>query len=1113
ECLSWIRNKVLHVYYQTALEDRLLVERILHTCLVPYNLPSDQRMKKLFQLYSSIDNNAVKAFNELLKCQNVVRNQVRAVIDVLKEDETPDKKQSLHTKIAALSKSLPESVKCQEFLKKFCALMTKNETVRNYMETIVRGDVTCKEAESSVKEVLKACGMPVMTNSFYTTIKQLLERVAPMVVDRDGVLQVIGYIEGCISSGGVEDPEPVVELLTQKVSASQQAERGLRLLLTLTSVFPMVFQSEDVILPLIKFLDAEEGVVSELSLQIITNVGENLENIYPNIAARLMPILLNFIQHGNVKQAKSAVKCLDAVVDDKQSAFKLALEHLKNYLSLDSKYFRTALVSIGQIAYLCSDHFGNQIKSIVYKTVVKDLLMTDKEEPREEQELWMGFDMLPEETRVKMEGMKMLVKWLLGLKNHVNSARSALRLLSTCIRNKGDLMEKGHVCPGEKSWLRLTAATCMLKLVQESSYADVVTHEQFQGLAALMKDECKEVRERFATKLHKRLLALKLPLEYLGILSLAGHESSRETKIQIRHYLWSNINKRRDYLKQHPVTNTTLFSLLPDYVLPYTIHLLAHDNDFKRFDNVQSLLKIRDNLWFIMEPLMMRNENYSFSFFKRLIDNIKQTEDAQNPKDDASNKKLYAVCDLALSLVMSKTTNFILKEYPVEPLLPNKLYVNADPTHGNTRSYLPSDFQFTVPKRSRMETELAASKSKTRPIIQPKSNGTEGDEVTHDDIEHEPASKRTKGNEESKENASPDDGCVMDNSQDSSLMQSKRGRGRLPKPNVKTDPIEVSTQTVDQSDEIHDDDDDDIDSFSSEQTSTAKRGRGRPPKIPAAATTGRRSPKLSSSDSESATKRSRKKPKYLEDDFEEDPGSADDDSDGESKTSNSELKRRPGRPVKNKSDSTSSSLLTTVSQTSSSVPAKNENNSTSSSAQTNSSQTSGAVRTRGRPPKPKDSEEEEEDDFKEEEVTAKRGRGRRPQVNKTSTEESEVDNEESSGVQEPKRGRGRPSKTNTPSVEETDDTEEENIHEVKRAVGRLSKSTEEADKEENVQEVKRGRGRPSKTNTPSVEETDDTEEENIHEIRRAVGRLSKSTKEADEEEDVQEVKRGRGRPA
>ncbi len=46
-------------------------------------------------------------------------------------------------------------------------------------------------------------------------------------------------------------------------------------------------------------------------------------------------------------------------------------------LTLQSEYFRTALVSLGHIAFLCPDLFGVLIKSIVSKVVVKDLLMVD----------------------------------------------------------------------------------------------------------------------------------------------------------------------------------------------------------------------------------------------------------------------------------------------------------------------------------------------------------------------------------------------------------------------------------------------------------------------------------------------------------------------------------------------------------------------------------------------------------------------------------------------------------------------------------------------------------------------------------------------------------------
>jgi hypothetical protein len=40
---------------------RLLVERILNIHLVPYTLPVTDRMKKLLELYCTLDDNAVKS--------------------------------------------------------------------------------------------------------------------------------------------------------------------------------------------------------------------------------------------------------------------------------------------------------------------------------------------------------------------------------------------------------------------------------------------------------------------------------------------------------------------------------------------------------------------------------------------------------------------------------------------------------------------------------------------------------------------------------------------------------------------------------------------------------------------------------------------------------------------------------------------------------------------------------------------------------------------------------------------------------------------------------------------------------------------------------------------
>ncbi|KAL1432744.1 hypothetical protein MTO96_012953 [Rhipicephalus appendiculatus] len=704
ECISWIKNKVLHVYYQTALEDRLLVERILHTCLVPYQLPVEERMHKLYQLFATVDDHAVKAFNELLKCQCAVRQQMRAVLEALHLPAGEERERQLLARVALLSRNLPDSVKAQEYLMKFCALLEGNQRLRIHMNNVLHGGASCVEAERSVKEVLKSLGYPVQTNSFYVIIKQLLERVAPVMVDSAGVKQILSYVRDSLLGQGDIDIQ---------MGVTNSALRGLQLLHVLASAFPAAFNGEEVYSQLLSFLNSDDNTASEMTLQIFTFVGADIDQRFPNVAQRLLPVVQNFVENGTVKQAKYAVACLNVVVGNKERVFGQIIDHLKQHFTLESAYFRTALVSIGHIALLCPDMFGSQVKSIVSKVVVKDLLMADREEPRISETSWCEFDALPEETKVKIEGMKMMVRWLVGLRTASASASSTLRLLVTVISHGGDLMEKEHVSAMERSWLRYMAAACMLKICCCPPYADVLSHEQFQKLALVLQDECPEVREQFGQKLHKHLLAMRLPLQFLAIFALGGVEKRRPLRNQLRQWLLSCINKRRDFLKQHTINSMKLITILPDYVIPYAIHLLAHDPCLPKYDDVPGLVQIKECLWFLMEPLITKNEGYSFSFFKRLIENIKQTRDNQCPNDKQAQLKLYAVCDLALGLVMTKTTSFVLKDFPQEPVLPSKWYTLPDKVQvPNMKSYLPPELAFSAPKNTGVDL---ATFGRTRP--------------------------------------------------------------------------------------------------------------------------------------------------------------------------------------------------------------------------------------------------------------------------------------------------------------------------------------------------------------------------------------------------------------
>ncbi len=69
------------------------------------------------------------------------------------------------------------------------------------------------------------------------------------------------------------------------------------------------------------------------------------------------------------------------------------------------------------------------------------------------------------------------------------------------------------------------------------------------------QDTCYQVRLQMAHKLNKGLISLKLPLQYLSILCLAANDPLKERRVQAKHFLVSNINRRREYLKHTPPAN------------------------------------------------------------------------------------------------------------------------------------------------------------------------------------------------------------------------------------------------------------------------------------------------------------------------------------------------------------------------------------------------------------------------------------------------------------------------------------------------------------------------------------------------------------------------------
>lgn len=260
---------------------------------------------------------------------------------------------------------------------------------------------------------------------------------------------------------------------------------------------------------------------------------------------------------------------------------------------------------------------------------------------------------------------------------------------------------------GFASKYRVVAASSLLKLVRNARIERLVTVSQWHVLGFVMQDSSEDVRAAFLDKLTKHLMrhvALH-PHKYLSYLVLAASESSAGLKKRARTLLGVAIERMRRTFEASLARSRTSDAsaaersalLVPEYALPYVIHLLAHHPDFPRDAaqrSVSSHVSLFHNpIWssqvqhlsFFLDALVPTSasaEADNIAFVLQMLAKLSECDDVTDP----SSTHMYPLVDSAALLVKKKIKNqSSLKPYPGRIYLPKQLFV-AGSGHNATPS-------------------------------------------------------------------------------------------------------------------------------------------------------------------------------------------------------------------------------------------------------------------------------------------------------------------------------------------------------------------------------------------------------------------------------------------
>lgn len=56
---NWIPSKIMRIYFQESAEDKLLVERLLNSSIVPYGLVAREKMAQLYYAFTTLEEYSV----------------------------------------------------------------------------------------------------------------------------------------------------------------------------------------------------------------------------------------------------------------------------------------------------------------------------------------------------------------------------------------------------------------------------------------------------------------------------------------------------------------------------------------------------------------------------------------------------------------------------------------------------------------------------------------------------------------------------------------------------------------------------------------------------------------------------------------------------------------------------------------------------------------------------------------------------------------------------------------------------------------------------------------------------------------------------------------------
>ncbi|KAI9979970.1 hypothetical protein PInf_027061 [Phytophthora infestans] len=287
--------------------------------------------------------------------------------------------------------------------------------------------------------------------------------------------------------------------------------------------------------------------------------------------------------------------------------------------------------------------------------------------------------------------------------------------------------------PAQTAALRATASCGLMKIVRNRQLEASLSLSEWHTLGWTLQDSSEDVRRKFLKKLTSHLVKHlgQHPHKYLSYLALAATDASPSVKKSAKSLLKLAVERMRRLFDAASSRDSTsnpgrmAALMVPEYALPYVIHLLAHHPSFpvKLVERTSTVEVLSSALWadqlaylsFFLDGLVATNAAAAdnIAFLLQMLTKLSQCHDVAAPSDI----NIYPLIDSAAVLLKKRIkSQSNLKPFPGKIFLPKHLYSPGRPSTlatpgGRKEPEAPESLgTHTASRGSRLQTSLSPIK-------------------------------------------------------------------------------------------------------------------------------------------------------------------------------------------------------------------------------------------------------------------------------------------------------------------------------------------------------------------------------------------------------------------